>query len=96
MQNRLILNSNKLKSGIKNCTEVTLSFSSNVIHNSYDETNFGHELFLTTTQDWRLCKAFANGSSANINLSNTELSKMVQLEGFLWILLGPSLKLVYL
>ena len=42
MQNCLILNSNKLKSGIKNCTEVTLNFPSNVIHNSYDETNFGH------------------------------------------------------
>ena len=31
---------NKLKSGIKNGTEVTLNLSSNVIGNSNDECNF--------------------------------------------------------
>ena len=30
----------------------------------------------------RLCKAFANYSTANIKLSKTQLSKMVQLEDF--------------
>ena len=33
---------NKLKSGIRNVTEVTLYLSSNVICNSNDETNFLH------------------------------------------------------
>ena len=33
---------NKLKSGIKNGTEVTLNFSSDVINNSNSETNFPH------------------------------------------------------
>ena len=31
---------NKLKSGIKSGTAVTLNVSSNVVGNSYDETNF--------------------------------------------------------
>ena len=29
-------------------------------------TIFAHKLFLTNTQIWRLCKAFANGFSVNI------------------------------
>ena len=52
---------NKLKSGIKNYTEVTLNLSSNVIGDSNDKTHFPHKSLL------RLCKAFANGSSANIS-----------------------------
>ena len=62
---------NELKSGIKNDTEVTLKVSSNVVGDSNDENNFRHKLLLTNTQVSRLCKAFANGSSANIKLSKT-------------------------
>ena len=40
----------------------------------------------------RLCKAFANGSSANIELWKTQLYKIGQSEGFLGILLRPLLK----
>ena len=40
---------NKLKSGIKNNTEVTLKISSNVVGDSYDENNFPHRLLLTNT-----------------------------------------------
>ena len=40
---------NKLKSGIKNGTELTLNISSNLIGNSNDETNFSHKLLLTDT-----------------------------------------------
>ena len=42
----------KLKSGIKSnlVTEVTLKFSSNMIYNSNDETNFLHKLLLTNTR----------------------------------------------
>ena len=60
-----LLNSqlDKLKSGIKNCTEVTLNFSSNVIGDSYDETYFPHRLLLADSQVSRLSRAFVNNSS---------------------------------
>ena len=57
----------KLKSGIKNCTEVTLKLLSNVVGDSNDANNFLRKLLLTSTQVSRLCKAFANNSSGNIN-----------------------------
>ena len=44
----------------------------------FTETNFPHKLLLSDTQILRLCKAFANNSSAHIKLSKTQLSKMVQ------------------
>ena len=72
---------NKLKSGIKNGIEVTLNLSTNLIRNSHDETNFPHKLLLTNTQVSKICKAFANGSSANIKFSKTQLSKMIQSGG---------------
>ena len=53
---------NKLKSGIKDGTGVTLKLSSNVVGDSIDENNFPHTLFLTNTQVSKLRKAFANGS----------------------------------
>ena len=40
----------KLKSAIKNETEVLLRLSSNMIGNSDDKTNFPHELLLTNRQ----------------------------------------------
>ena len=69
---------NKLKSAIKNGTEVTLNLSSNLIGNSNDETNFLYKLLLTDGHAWKICKAFANVSSANIKFSKTQLSKMIQ------------------
>ena len=41
---------NKLKSEIKNGTEVTLNFSTNLIGCSNGESNFAHELLLTDAQ----------------------------------------------
>ena len=67
---------NKLKSGIKNGSEVTLNLSSNVIRNSNGETNFPHKLLLTDTQVSKICKALANDSSANIKFSKTQLSEI--------------------
>ena len=46
---------NKLKSAIKNGTEVTLKISSNVIVDSNDEKNFPHKFLLINTQVLRLC-----------------------------------------
>ena len=72
---------NKLKSGIKNDTKVTFKLSSNVICDN--EINFLNKLWLTIAQVSKIRKAFANGSTASIKLSNTELLKMLQLGGFL-------------
>ena len=58
----------------------------------YDETNFPHKLLLTDRQASNLRKSFANNSSADIQLSKTRLSKMIQSGGFLSRLLGPLLK----
>ena len=69
---------NKLKSGIKINTKVTLKISSNAIGDSNDENDFSHKLLLTNTQASRLCKAFAKISSANIKLSKTHLNKIGQ------------------
>ena len=83
---------NKLKSGIKNGTEVTLKISSNVVGDSNDENNFPHKLLLTNTKVSKDRKAFANNSSANIKLSKTQLYQTRQSGGFLSRLLGPLLK----
>ena len=81
---------NKLKSAIKNETEVVLRLSSNMIDDN--EASFLHELLLTNRQVANIRKAFANNSSTNIKLSKGQLSKMVQSGGFLGRLLGPLLK----
>ena len=41
---------NRLKSSIKNQTDVVLRISSNMVSNSNDNTNFPHELLLTKLQ----------------------------------------------
>ena len=79
----------KLKSGIQKGTQVTLNLSSNVVGESNDDTNVPHKLLLTHMQVSKIHKAFANGSSANTKFSKTQLSKMIQLGGFLSRLLGP-------
>ena len=83
---------NKLKSAIKHGTEAILNLSSNIVGDSNDENNFPHKLFLTNTHVLKLRKGFANNSSANINLSKTQLNKIGKSGGFLGRLLGPLLK----
>ena len=77
---------NKLKSAIKNETEVVLRLSSNMIGDN--ETSFPYELLLTNRQVSNLHKSFANNSSADVKLSKTQLSKMIQSGEFLIRLLG--------
>ena len=67
----------KLKSVIKNETEVVLRLSSNVI--SDDKTNFPQKLLLIDRQIANLHNFFANYLSTDFKLSKTQLSKMVQL-----------------
>ena len=81
---------NKLKSAIKNETEVVLRLSLNIIDDK--ETNFLLKLLLTNRQVLNLRKAFANHSSTDIKLSKTQLSKMIQSVGFLGRLLDSLLK----
>ena len=81
---------NKFKSAMKNETEVVLRLSSNMIGDN--ETYFPHKLLLTNRQVSNLCKAFANQLSADIKLSKTQLSKMIQSGGFLGRLLAALLK----
>ena len=81
---------NKLKSAIKNQTEVVLRLSSNIIGD--DETNFPHKLLLTNRQVANLCKAIENYLSTDIKFSETQLSKTIQSGGLLGRLLGSLLK----
>ena len=69
---------------------MVLGLSSNMIGD--DETNFLHKLLSTNKQVANRHKAFANYLSADIKLSKTQLSKMIQSGGFLGRVLGPLLK----
>ena len=87
---------NKLKSAIKNETNVTLRTSSNMLGNSNDNTNFPHNLLLTDRQVANIHKAFSNNLSRDVKFSKTQLLKMMQSGGFLGNLLsklaGPLMK----
>ena len=83
---------NKLKSSIKNETDVVLRISSSMVRNSNDNTNFPNELLLTNRQVANIRKAFAKNTSNDIKLSKTQLSKMIESGGFLGRLLRPLLK----
>ena len=72
---------NKLKSVIKNETEVVSRLSSKMIGD--DETSFPHKLLLTNRQVSNICKAFANFLSTDIKISKTQISKWYNQEDFL-------------
>ena len=79
---------NKLKSSIKNETDIALRISSNMFSNSNDNTNFPHNLLFTNRQVANIRKAFSKNTSIDIKLSKTQLSKIIQSGGFLGNLLG--------
>ena len=79
---------NKLKSAIKNETDVILRLSSNMIGNSYDETNFPHKLLLTNRQVF--AKPLLTTHELN-KLSKTQLTKILN---FLAPLLKSGLPLL--
>ena len=83
---------NQLKSAINNAAEVTLNFSSNVIGDANNDTNFPYKWPLTKAKVSRLCKAFENNSLANIKLSKIYLSKILQSGEFLGRLNGTLLR----
>ena len=63
-----------------------------MIDNFNDETNLSLDFLLILRQVSKLRKAFANNLSTDIKLSNTQISKIVQLGGFIGRLLGLLLK----
>ena len=63
-----------------------------MIRNTTDETNFRHKLLLTDRQVSKLCKPSEHNSCANINLSKTQFSIIMQLDGFLGRLLVYLMK----
>ena len=69
---------NKLKSAKKIETELVLRLSPNMKSNSDDETNFPHQLLLTDRQVPNLRHTVSNNSSANMKLSKTQLSNIIQ------------------
>ena len=87
----LNLELSKLKSRIRTGTDSSLKLSSNAVGESNDETHFPHKLLLTNTQASKICKAFADGSSANIKSSTTQLSKVIQFGRFNFLdLINPA------
>ena len=57
----------KLKSAIKNETDVVLRLSSNMIDKSDDETSLSHKLLLTNRQVANLRKAFTSHAQKILN-----------------------------
>ena len=79
---------NKLKSALKNESDVVLRISSSMVSNSYYDTNFPHKLLLTDRQVANIRKAFSNNLSRDVKFSKTQLLKMSQSGGFLGNLLS--------
>ena len=73
---------NKLRSAIKNGTDVILRLLSNMIGNSDDEANFPHKLLITNRQVANIRKMFPSHTSTDIKLSKAQLTK-IQKGGFL-------------
>ena len=86
----------KLKSAIKNESDVVFRISSSMVGNANDNTNFPHKLLLTDRQVANVCKASSNNLSIDVKFSKTQLLKMMQSGGFLGNLLsklaGPLMK----
>ena len=81
----------KLKNAVKNKTGTTLRISLKI----FNGNNLPHELLLTTRQK-KVRNAFNNNMSADLKLSDDQISKINQSGGFLGSLLsklaGPSMK----
>ena len=63
-----------------------------MIDNWNDETNFLHKSLLTGRQVANLCEAFAKNLSANIKLSKSQLSTIIESGGFFGRRFAPLIK----
>ena len=82
----------KLKTAVKNKTGATLRMSLKMLYGS----DLSHELLLTTRQKTKLGNAFDNNLLTDLELSRTQISKIIQsgwfLESLLSKLSGPLMK----
>ena len=78
----------KLKDAVKDNTGTTLRTSLKMLNGN----DLLHELLLTTRQQTKLRNAFKYNMSADLKLSKTQISKIIQSGGFLSKLLSPLLK----
>ena len=69
----------KLKTAVKNKTGTILRMSLKM----FNGNDLPHELLLTTRQKTKLRNAFNNNMSTNLKLSKSQISKIIQSEGFL-------------
>ena len=69
---------NKLKSAVKNQTEVILKKNIKI----FEGNSLPHELLLTTRQTTKLRNAYENKMSSDIKLSEAQISKIIQSGGF--------------
>ena len=82
----------KLKDAVKDNTGTTLRIDLKM----FNGNDLPHKLLLTTRQKTKLRNAFNNNMSADLKLSKTQISKIIQSGGFLGSLLsklaGPLMK----
>ena len=78
----------KVKTAIKNKTGTALRISLKL----FNGNNLPHELLVTTRQKTKLRNSFNNNMSTDLKLSEAQISKIIQSEGFLGRLLCPLLK----
>ena len=79
---------NKLKNAVNDKTGTTLRMSSKI----FNGKDLPHELLLTIRQKTKLINSFNNNMSTDLKLSEAQISKIIQSEGFLGRLLCPLLK----
>ena len=79
---------NKLKNAVNDKTGATLRMSSKI----FNGKDLPHELLLTIRQKTKLRNSFNNNMSTDLKLSEAQISKIIQSEGFLGRLLCPLLK----
>ena len=58
----------------------------------FNGNDLSHDILLTTRRKAKLTNSFNNNMSTNLNLSKSQISKIIQSGGFLGRLLGPLLK----
>ena len=78
----------KLKTAVGNKTGATLRMSLKM----FNGKDLPHELLLTTRQKTKLRNSFNNNMPTDLELSNAQISKIIQSGGFLGRLFGPLLK----
>ena len=78
----------KLKTAVENKTGTTLRMNLKM----FNGNDLLHELLLTARQKTKLRNSFNNNMSNDLKLSKAQISKIIQLGGFLGRLLDPLLK----